>query len=132
MMAGHTLEFDVHMERGGGRTPTLKHGKAPPPPAVVGRTPRISKLMALAIRFQTLIDAGDVADYAEIARLGRVTRARATQIMDLLLLAPDIQEELLFLPPIVKGRDGLSEQVMRSVTREIGWSRQRQILQRLR
>lgn len=131
MMTGHTLEFDVHVERVAGRTPTLKQGKAPPPPPVVGRTPRISKLMALAIRLQALIDEGEVTDYAEIARMGRVTRARVTQIMDLLLLAPDIQEELLFMPTVLKGRDDLSEQVMRSVTREIEWSKQRLRVKRL-
>ena len=34
-----------------------------------------------------------------------VTRARMTQIMNLLNLAPDIQEELLLLPPVTEGRD---------------------------
>lgn len=34
---------------------------------------------------------------AELARLGRVSRARITQIMDLLMLAPEIQEEVLYL-----------------------------------
>ena len=37
----------------------------------------------------------EVRDYADVARLGYVTRARVTQIMNLALLAPDIQEELL-------------------------------------
>ncbi len=45
-----------------------------------------------------LIREGVVTDYAELARLGHVTRARVTQIMNLLHLAPDIQETLLFLP----------------------------------
>ncbi len=61
--------------------------------------------MALAIRFERLIQAGEVADYAELARLGHVTRARITQIMNLRLLAPDIQERLLFLPRIEGGRE---------------------------
>ncbi len=49
--------------------------------------------MALAIYFDQLISEGVVADQAEIARLGHVSRARVTQIMNLLSLAPDIQEE---------------------------------------
>jgi hypothetical protein len=61
--------------------------------------------MALAIRFDQLIRAGEVADYAELARLAHVSRARITQIMNLLMLAPDIQEELLFLPRVERGRD---------------------------
>lgn len=39
------------------------------------------------IRFEKLFRDGDVADYAELARLGHVTRARLTQIMNLLALA---------------------------------------------
>src|SRR6185295_3410288 len=60
--------------------------------------PRIARLMALAIRFDGLLRQGKFRDYAELARLGRVTRARMTQIMKLLDLAPDIQEQILFLP----------------------------------
>ena len=60
--------------------------------------PRIARLMALAIRFEGLLRDGTIRDYAELARLGRVTRARMTQIMKLFDLAPDIQEQLLFLP----------------------------------
>jgi len=59
------------------------------------RIPRITRLMALAIKFQDMVDRGEVRDYAEIARLGYVTRARMTQIMNLLNLAPDIQEQIL-------------------------------------
>jgi hypothetical protein len=53
--------------------------------------------MALAIKFQDMVDRGEVRDYADLARLGYVTRARLTQIMNLLLLAPDIQERVLFV-----------------------------------
>lgn len=68
------------------------------------RAPRVAKLMALAIRFEQLVRDGNVADYAELARLGHVTRARLTQIMNLLALAPDIQEATLFLPPVEVGK----------------------------
>ena len=54
-------------------------------PAIsTGRVPRVSRLMALAIRFDQLIRDGVVTDQAELARLGHVTRARLTQIMNLL------------------------------------------------
>jgi hypothetical protein len=68
-----------------------KKAEAPTPSPV----PRITRLMALAIKFQEMIDRGEVKDYAELARLGYVTRARVTQIMNLTLLAPDIQENIL-------------------------------------
>jgi hypothetical protein len=61
--------------------------------------------MALAIRFGDLMRSGEVTTYAELAGLGCVTPARMTQVMALLGLAPDIQEEILFLPRTVKGHD---------------------------
>lgn len=87
-----------------GRVKNIQAGAAEVAP---GRVPRVARLMALAIRFEGLIANGDVADYAELARLANVSRARITQVINLLLLAPDIQEALLFLPPVEKGRDSI-------------------------
>ena len=89
---------------------------APPKPEVrTGRVPRISRLMALAIHMQRLTDEGVVRDYAELARLGHVSRARVTQIMNLNFLAPDIQEEILFLPRVWRGRDAIREHAVRPI-----------------
>ena len=78
------------------------------PSAVAERTAnpvsRIARLMALAIRFEWLVRQETVRDYAELARRGHVTRARMSQIMKLLNLAPDIQETLLFLPKTMATR----------------------------
>jgi hypothetical protein len=89
------------------------------------RVPRISRLLALAHRFQGMIDCGAVASMADLARLGRVSRARITQIMDLLLLAPDIQEELLYLPSAKSGRDAITLKQMRAVCAAVAWGEQR-------
>ena len=59
------------------------------------RVPRTARLLALAHKFQGMLDRGEVESMADLARLGRVSRARVTQIMDLLMLAPEIQEEVL-------------------------------------
>lgn len=83
--------------------------------------------MALAIRFDRLIRDGVVADQAELARLGHVTRARMTQIMNLLNLAPDIQEELLFLGPVIQGRDLAWERRIRPIASLPDWQLQRQM-----
>src|ERR1700731_243665 len=96
-----TIECNIHFRRRGrGSRKEICQGESPaakqPSP---GRVPRIARFMALAIRFEQLISAGEVTDYAELARLGHVTRARITQIMNLLNLAPDIQESILWLPP---------------------------------
>jgi hypothetical protein len=68
-----------------------------------------------------------VADYADLARLGHVTRARLTQIMNLLNLAPDIQEEILFLPKTTHGRDPIRERHIRPVAAVLDWRKQRRM-----
>ncbi len=91
------------------------------------RIPRIARLMALAIKFQGMIDRRDVQDYAEIARLGYVTRARLTQIMNLILLAPDIQEEVLGMEgPSIKKTE-ISERLMRSLAQIALWRQQKRV-----
>src|SRR6266851_2137724 len=81
--------------------------------------------MSLAITFQDMVDRGEVHDYADLARLGYVSRARLTQIMNLLLLAPDIQERLLFR---VHPTKPLSESVIRRLVKEIDWDTQRRLI----
>jgi hypothetical protein len=91
--------------------------KVPDPP----RIPRIARLMALAIKFQDMVDRGEVRDYADIARLGYVSRARLTQVMNMLLLAPDIQERVLFGCTST----GSGERALRVVCAEVYWPDQR-------
>lgn len=92
-----------------------------------GRVPRISRLMALAIHFDEMIRAGKVANISEIARLTHVTQPRITQLMNLCHLAPDIQEEILFLPLVMRGRDPIHEHMLRSVTACGDWREQRSL-----
>jgi hypothetical protein len=102
--------------------------EGPPPTAPErpkGRLPRITRYMALAIYYEDLIRQGHVHDYAEIATLGHVTRARVTQIMNLRLLAPDIQEELITLERVIEGRDSLSLRQLQSIALEFDWRVQR-------
>ena len=97
------------------------------PQVPAGRVPRISRLMALAIEMDRLIREGVVRDYAELARLGHVSRARITQIMNLNLLAPSIQEEILFLPRVGRGRDPIREHALRPITAMFDWNKQRRM-----
>jgi len=82
--------------------------------------------MALAIRFDQLIRDGLVTDQAELARLGCVTRARLTQIMNLLSLAPDIQESLLLLQA-KRGRAAFTERKLRPIAATPDWQSQRRM-----
>ena len=97
----------------------------------VGHAPRVARLMALAIHFDELIRRGEVIDYADLARLGHVTRARVTQIMNFLNLAPDIQESLLFLPPTVNGRDAVKDWQVRPIAVTPCWRSQRRLWRKL-
>ena len=128
MSDGVTLDFNVHFTTGRTGQRVLNAGERPPPAAVPeGLVPRISRLMALAIRFDNLVRLGEVADFADIAELGQVTRARVSQIVNLLNLAPDIQEAILFLPPVPGDREAVSEREVRSIAAEPDWGRQRKM-----
>lgn len=96
------------------------------------QVPRISRLMALAIYFQQMIEEGVVSDQTEIARLGHVSRARVTQIMNLLNLAPDIQEKILELSVAESGCNTITERNLRLVTvHHHSWKAQRKALEHI-
>lgn len=125
-----TVECKVHFEMGRRTKKTLHEGEAPPAQEMVvelGRVPTVSRLMALAIRMDRLLREGVARDYADLARLGGVTRARLTQIMNLLLLAPDVQEELLFLPRTTSGKHPFGEHDLRRIAAVPDWCKQRRL-----
>jgi len=81
--------------------------------------------MALALHFENLIEGGHITDYADLARLGGVTRARMTQIMSLLNLAPDIIEDILYLPRTTHNRDAVSTKAALPIAQITEWKDQR-------
>ena len=123
-----SLEFNIRFKRcGRGSKKEIREGaEEAVPKAPIGRIPRISRFMALAIHYEDLIQSGHVSDFAELARLGHVTRARVTQIMNLRLLAPDIQEQLLFLPRLERGRGEVHLLDLQTVAVTADWRKQRQ------
>ena len=126
MSSGITVKRKTHFTCGRRSRKELQKGH-PDPTVPAGKVPRVSRLMALAIRFEQLLRDGVVADQAELARLGHVTRARLTQIMNLLNLAPDIQEEVLFLPRTEEGRVPISERHLRPIAAVPDWRKQRRM-----
>ena len=88
-------------------------------------------LMALAIRFDGLLRDGIVSSQSELAELAQVSQPRMTQIMNLLHLAPDIQEEILFMEPVEMGRDPVTEKELRRVVSACEWTVQRDTWRRL-
>jgi hypothetical protein len=125
-----TVECQVEFRRLIKGRKQLRETPAVPRPVVpAGRVPRVARWMALAIRFERLLREGQVASYAELARLGHVTRARVTQIMSLLNLAPDIQEAILFLPRTERGRDPVILRDLQPIAAFLDWRKQREMWQ---
>jgi DNA invertase Pin-like site-specific DNA recombinase len=96
------------------------------------RVPRITRLLALALKFEELIWSGAVSNYTVLAQLGQVSRSRITQMTGLLNLAPDIQEEILFLRPEEARRLRISEPSVRKLSATLLWNKQREQWRRLR
>ena len=96
------------------------------------RVPRITRLLALALKFEEMIRSGVVGNYTVMAQLGQVSRSRVTQVTNLLNLAPDIQEEILFLRPEEAERLRISELSVRKLSAILEWGEQRARWRRLR
>ena len=126
-----TIEVPVHFQRcGHGSRKEMRSGPEaiPLPP---GRVPRVARLMALALRLDELVRTGQVGSYSELASLGQVTRARISQILNLLYLAPDIQEALLCLSPTVRGRDAILLADLMPIAATFDWRKQRRLWRQL-
>ena len=114
-------EIPLNWAKHGGYRAKRTSLSTPVPPRIV----RIARLMALAIKFQDMVDRREVRDYADLARLGYVSRARITQIMNLLNLAPDIQEQILFLGDDSEQHNQIREPNVRPLTQLVEWDAQR-------
>lgn len=108
------------------RSSPVEFTETPPPPRPepVRRPAKVARMLALAHHIQNAIDRGMVADRAAVARKLGFTRARITQLLDLLLLAPDIQARVLELEA-VDGVEPMSERALRRIVRMGRWEAQR-------
>jgi hypothetical protein len=102
------------------------------PSSKVGHLPRITQVLALAIHFDDMIRRGEAKDYADLARLSCLCRERISQIVRLNYLAPDIQIEVLYLPPTPTGRYPISETAIRRIANLFSWVSQREEWTRLK
>jgi len=117
-----SLSIPIHFAAPARRT-VVREGPKPERPT--GRIARVSRILALAHHFQNLLDTGVVRTQMELAELTKLTTARITQIMNLLVLAPDIQEEILFMPAVTKGPAPITERDLRPLLKTLVWSDQR-------
>ena len=128
-----TFERQVRFRDDGfGRAKQIKEGPAPTPVQIpIGRVPRVARLMAPALRFDELVRAGAASNFAEPARLGHVTRARVSQVMNLVHLDPDTREALLLLPRAERGRDRIQPLQLQKIGMTANWSGRRRTWGRL-
>jgi hypothetical protein len=125
MTSPPTIERIVHFRKEVKGRRTLHAGiKTPPRPS--GKLPRVTRLLALAHRLEQYRRDGVVADYSDLARLGHVSRARISQILNLINLAPDLQEEILMLPESTD-RAPLLLSHLQPIASCLLWSQQRQL-----
>jgi hypothetical protein len=121
-----TISKEVHLRRHKyGRQELVPQARPEQPAPAPGRVPRVSRLAALALHFERLIRTGAVASYSDVATLGHVTRARISQIMNLLNLAPDVLEAVLFLPRTERGRDPIHLRDLQPIASTYDWGKQR-------
>jgi hypothetical protein len=127
------LEVKVRLQ------PTVREINRPPketsavtPVRKSGRFPRVAQVLALALQFQEMIDSGETRGYADLARLGCVSRERISQIMILTWLAPDIQQAILMLPPTPGWRFPICEDLLHPIARLPLWDEQRERWRKLK
>jgi hypothetical protein len=102
------------------------------PLAGAGRVLRLARLMALAVQLEAMLGPGNLRHAADLARLAQVSRARISQVLGLLHLAPDIQEELLLWPRITSGREPLVLGDLQPIIHVPDWVRQRKLWHKLK
>jgi len=115
---------DAGLFRRRGRKVAVGREAAPEPRAPAPRPLAVARTLALGHEIARLIADGTFADQADAARALGFTRARISQILDLTLLAPAIQEEILFAE-VGEGRDPVTERGLRAVVAAGRWRAQR-------
>lgn len=123
-MSSNVETFKIHLARKSRGRVELREGKAPEP-LLRPRVPtRAARLLALAHRIDGLVRSGEFDDYTQIALVAGLTKARVSQIADLSLLAPAVQERVLIELKPEKGRELYGERDLRRIIREPDWHRQ--------
>ena len=106
------------------RQPLVRMTPPPPKKEPKRRPARVARMLAMANDLQDKLDSGEYKDQAAAARALGLSRTKLTRLLDLALLAPDIQEEILFLEA-VDGKEPVTERTLREIVRHSSWAEQR-------
>ena len=126
---GITVEFECHFRQKNGRKKVCKEQSVHNAKASKSthHIPQTARFLAMAHYYQSLIDGEQVKDYAEIARLTGISRARISQIISLTFLAPEIQQEILFMTQKKPFPKHVKERNLRKILRTPIWEKQKEI-----
>jgi hypothetical protein len=78
------------------------------------KAPRVVEPLRKTIEWQALLVSGKIANQADIAQRDGITRARITQVMGMLRLAPEIREQILSMPGLTR-RPAVRERMLRPI-----------------
>lgn len=112
------------------RQPLVRMTPPPPKKEPRRRPARVARMLALAHDLQGKLDRGEYRSRTSLAQAVELSPARVSQLLELTLLAPDIQEEVLFLEA-VNGREPVTERDLRRVLASPLWSEQRAAWQQI-
>jgi len=103
----------------------------PRKPKLSGKTPTVSRMMALAIFYENLIKNEKIQSISDIARLEKVSQQRASQMMNLLLLSPTLQEKILTLPRQHPYSKHISTEKCIRIAKEIDFEKQQTLFNQM-
>lgn len=110
---------------GNGRRTQFTSAPMPPRAARSERRAKIAKTLALAHHVEASIQAGRFEYAASVYRSLGLDNSRLYQVLSLRRLAPDIQEDVLFLTA-PDGVEPFTEKALRAIARILDWAEQRQ------
>lgn len=102
----------------------LAPGAVPARREVVRRPAAVAVRLAQALSWHEAVQGGRYPSFAALARAEGIAPQRLTQILDLTMLAPEIQEAVLFLES-EDGVEPISERAVRVIAADVDWSKQR-------
>lgn len=100
----------------------IKQERIEKPEEVIKREPQLRQNLILAHQIQTLLDDGQASNIKQVAGWLNLSSMRVTQFMNMLLLAPAIQEQILFEDDAKIAN--IPEYKINEIIREIVWEKQ--------
>jgi adenylate cyclase class IV len=110
-----TFEFEVNLKHVNHRSQRCYMTR-------ITKEPKMRQDLILAHQLQELMEKDKMVTIRQISKWVGLTYRRILQIMDILYLAPRIQEEILFSEEIKIYR--INERKTREITKEILWTKQ--------